>query len=140
MPRNYALGSVAITALSLLLTRLGTTGAGVAGLVGDRVGDTVVGVVTGVLVAVLVRNRHAGRALDDALAAVQRSSPGTDARTLRGDLLRLREARARLLDDDGRLPRPARRAGRGGGVGGTAGWGTCWARAADRGTDRRDHP
>ena len=106
MPRNYALGSVSITALSLLLTRLGTSGAGIATLVGDRIGDTVLGVGVGVLVAVLVRNRHASTAVTDALAAVRRSSAGPDAHALRRDLLRLAEARTRLLDDDWRIPAP----------------------------------
>jgi uncharacterized membrane protein YccC len=106
MPRNYALGSVAITALSLLLTRLGTSGAAVSTLVADRVGDTVLGVVVGVLVAVLVRNRHAAAALQAAREAVRRSSAGQDPHVLRHDLLGLEEARTRLLDDDWRVPGP----------------------------------
>ena len=106
MPRNYALGSVSITALSLLLTRLGTSGAGVSTLIGDRIADTGVGVLLGVLVAVLVRNRHAGAALEHAVDALRRSSAGHDPQALRRDLLGLREARTRLSEDDWRLSGP----------------------------------
>ncbi|MFD0484626.1 FUSC family protein [Kineococcus sp. GCM10028916] len=106
MPRNYALGSVSITALSLLLTRLGTNGTGISTLIADRVADTGVGVLVGVLVAVLVRNRHAGAALEDAAGALHRSSAGHDPQALRRDLLGLREARTRLCEDDWRLPAP----------------------------------
>ena len=106
MPRNYALGSVSITALSLLLTRLGTNAAGVPTLVGDRIADTVLGVLVGVLVAVLLRNRHAVPALEEAVAALRRSTAGGDALALRRDLLGLGEARARLSDDDWHPPGP----------------------------------
>ncbi|MEZ0165340.1 FUSC family protein [Kineococcus sp. LSe6-4] len=103
MPRNYALGTVAITGLSLLLTRLGGSGAGLGGLVLDRLADTALGVVVAVLVAVLVRNRSAARTLDGALAELDAAR---DAAVLRGRLVALAEARARLADDDWRLPAP----------------------------------
>lgn len=103
MPRNYALGTVAITGLSLVLTRLGTSGAGVERLVVDRVADTVLGVLVGVVVAVVVRNRHAHRALDDALDGL---GTARDAHVLRARLLALTEARTRLDDDEWRVPSP----------------------------------
>jgi hypothetical protein len=102
MPRNYALGTVAITGLSLLLTRLGTSAAGVPDLVVDRVGDTVLGVLCGVLAALVVRNRAAARALEDAWAGLDAS----DVHLLRGRLLGLGEARTRRHDDDWTVPRP----------------------------------
>ncbi|NAZ76552.1 FUSC family protein, partial [Kineococcus sp. T13] len=112
MPRNHALGTVAITALSLLLARVGASGAAVSSLVGDRVGDTLVGVGVGVLVAVLVRNRPASRALAGALAALERSGAGEDPHALRRDLLALRDAHERWIDDSweaARVPGPRER-------------------------------
>ncbi|WP_432512033.1 FUSC family protein [Kineococcus sp. SYSU DK001] len=103
MPRNHALGTVAITCLSLLLTRLGATGTGVERLVLDRVGDTAVGVGVAVGVALLVRNARARHALDGALDALGRAQ---DPHRLRSGLLAVAEARALLADDDWRLPAP----------------------------------
>lgn len=103
MPRNYALGTVAITGLSLLLTRLGTSGAGLGGLVLDRLADTALGVVAAVVVALAVRNRAAARALEEALADL-RTAQGPAA--LRGQLVAVAEARARVSDDDWRVPAP----------------------------------
>ncbi|MEW1957829.1 FUSC family protein [Kineococcus sp. NPDC059986] len=103
MPRNYALGTVAITGLSLLLTRLGTSGTGLGGLVLDRLADTALGVAAAVVVAVVVRNRSAVRALDGALADL---GSAHDPATLRARLVAVAEARARLADDDWRLPAP----------------------------------
>ncbi|WP_432562312.1 FUSC family protein [Kineococcus sp. SYSU DK003] len=108
MPRNYAIGTIAITGLSLLLTRLGTSGAGVSTLVLDRVADTVLGVLVAVVVAVLVRNRYAHRSLADALDALRAAGlgPHTDPHAVRRHLLSVAEARARLHDDDWRVPAP----------------------------------
>nr|WP_246314721.1 FUSC family protein [Kineococcus aurantiacus] len=107
MPRNYALGTVAITGLSLVLTRLGAHGAGVERLVVDRVGDTVLGVALGVVVAVLVRNRYAHHALERALEQTRDSVAGTaEPHVLRARLLALAEARTLLEDDEWRVPAP----------------------------------
>ncbi|NAZ88625.1 FUSC family protein, partial [Kineococcus indalonis] len=99
MPRNLALGTVPVTALSLLLTRLGGGGATLAGLAGDRLLDTLLGVSTGVLAALAVRNRHAGAHLERALGAVGRSAAGADPAALRRDLAVLRDAHDVLADD-----------------------------------------
>ncbi|MEZ0491369.1 FUSC family protein [Kineococcus sp. TBRC 1896] len=103
MPRNHALGTVAITGLSLLLARLGTSGAGPGQLVLDRLADTALGVLAAVVVALAVRNRSAARALDGALADL---GAARDAAALRGGLLAVAEARTRLADDGWRVPAP----------------------------------
>jgi len=99
MPRNYALGTVAITALSLLLTRLGTNSAGVSHLVLDRVGDTVLGVLVAVLVAIAVRNRAGTRALEDAWSRLGATSEVSDPHTVRARLVGLAQARSSWHDD-----------------------------------------
>ena len=103
MPRNYALGTVFITALSLLLTRLGAgAGGGTAPLLADRLGDTVLGVLVGLVVALAVRNRHAAQHLAESLHAVGQAARGDDPRALRRDLVALREAGDAVLDDQWR--------------------------------------
>ncbi|WP_432503734.1 FUSC family protein [Kineococcus arenarius] len=99
MPRNLALGTVPITALSLLLTRLGSTATPLESLAGDRVLDTLLGVAIGVVAALAVRNRHARTHLERALGAVARSSAAGDAAALRHDLAVLRDAHDLLADD-----------------------------------------
>ncbi|WP_432483777.1 FUSC family protein [Kineococcus esterisolvens] len=99
MPRNLALGTVPITALSLLLTRLGAGAVPLDRLLGDRALDTLLGVAVGVLAAVAVRNRHARPHLERALRDVARSAAAGDAAALRRDLIVLRDAHDALEDD-----------------------------------------
>ena len=71
--RNYGLAMLAVTPLALLVGELGHATPPL-GLIGDRLVQTVLGCLLGLAAAALVRNRAAGRHLDEAVGAVERAT------------------------------------------------------------------
>ncbi|MGK5681900.1 FUSC family protein [Actinoplanes sp. URMC 104] len=80
--RNYGLAMLAVTPLALLVGELGHETPPLE-LIGDRLVQTVLGSLLGLAAALLVRNRAAGRHLDEAVTAVESATaalPGDPAR------------------------------------------------------------